>query len=145
MSPDSNKETLVISAFPGTGKSYLSKIPGFVVSDSDSSRFQKDGFPDNYLRHIKGRIGKVDILCVSSHDTVREAMVKEGIPFVLVYPSIDSKNEYLNRYLERGSNEHFINMMNQQFEKFIEGCKRQENCQHIELLPGQYLSDIIKS
>jgi len=95
------KNTKVISAFPGTGKTYCYnklKELGITILDSDSSEFSwiKDengnntternpDFPDNYIKHIKENIGKVSIIFVSSHDIVREAMTKENIDFILVY------------------------------------------------------------
>lgn len=49
-------ETIVIAGFPGVGKSYAMRIDdgynGIYVRDSDSSKFPKDGFPQNYVEHI---------------------------------------------------------------------------------------------
>ncbi|MCH7928756.1 MAG: hypothetical protein IID03_12385, partial [Candidatus Dadabacteria bacterium] len=96
------KNTLVISAFPATGKSYFKNRVGKNVLDSDSSKFSwlKKGvrhpdFPDNYIQHIKDNLGKVDIILVSSHKIVREALVKNGIQFVLMYPNRKLKYEYV--------------------------------------------------
>lgn len=154
------KNTKVISAFPGTGKTYcynkLKEI-GISVLDSDSSEFSwiKDengnntternpDFPDNYIKHIKENIGKVSIIFVSSHDIVREAMSKESIDFILVYPTIHSKWIYERRYRERGSSESFIDMMDKNFDKFIEGMSKDKKHQRIELYGNQTISDIFK-
>lgn len=82
-------KTYVISAFPAYGKSYCFKKyqDKFTILDSDSSEFSwiKDrngnntkernaNFPQNYITHIKNNIGKVDIIFVSSHETVRKAL-----------------------------------------------------------------------
>ena len=65
-------ETLVVSAFPGCGKSHLFRNKGEKkILDSDSSTFDKSQFPQNYIEHIKFNIGEVDIILVSSHKEVR--------------------------------------------------------------------------
>ena len=55
--------TRVISAFPGTGKSYFHRNSDSKVLDSDSSKFSwiEEGvrhpdFPNNYMTHIKENI-----------------------------------------------------------------------------------------
>lgn len=78
---------LIISAFPGCGKSFLKEIinTGVRVSDSDSSHFPKDQFPQNYIEHIKGLDS--DIALVSSNKEVRASLVDNNMPFFLCYPS----------------------------------------------------------
>lgn len=67
------KQTLVISAFPGCGKShFFRENKDKEVLDSDSSKFDKTHFPQNYIEHIKSNLGKVDIIMVSSHKEVRD-------------------------------------------------------------------------
>ena len=134
------KETFVISAFPGTGKTYLyNQYKGknsLIILDSDSSNFSwiKDecgnntttrnpDFPNNYINHIKENIGKVDIIFVSSHDIVRQALSDNGIKYIVVYPENNCKDEYLERYRNRGNTEEFINMMDKNWDKFIDGMK----------------------
>jgi hypothetical protein len=77
------KNTKVISAFPGCGKTHLFKThKNKIILDSDSSTFDKKYFPQNYIKHIKENIGKVDIILVSSHSDVRSALVNENIDFI---------------------------------------------------------------
>ena len=134
------KETFVISAFPGTGKTYFyNQYKGknsLIVLDSDSSNFSwiKDekgnnttkrnpDFPNNYINHIKENIGKADIIFVSSHDIVRQALYDNGIKYIVVYPENNCKDEYLERYRNRGNTEEFINMMDKNWDRFIDGMK----------------------
>lgn len=136
-------ETKVISAFPGTGKSYFYKNSNLTVLDSDSSKFDKSDFPANYIKHINENIGKADIILVSSHDTVRKALVEAGIDFTLVYPSILLKAEYLDRYRSRGSSLSFIKLIEDNWESWIQDCQEQNRCIHLVLASGDYLSDVI--
>lgn len=133
------KNTSIISAFPGTGKSYFYNQckeirKDLIILDSDSSDFSwiKDEngnntttrnpeFPDNYINHIKENIGKADLIFVSSHDIVRQALRDNNIKYMVVYPNIKCKDEYLERYRNRGNTEEFINMMDKNWDKFIDG------------------------
>jgi len=116
-------QTIILSAFPGTGKTYFCKnvaqnFPGqnLVVKDSDSSTFDKSDFPANYMKHIKEQIGKVDVLCVSSHQEVRDAMEEAGIEYYAVTPDAALKNEYLQRFEDRGSPAGFITYIEEHWE-----------------------------
>lgn len=134
------KNTLIISAFPGTGKTYFfnkyNGVNSLIILDSDSSNFSwiKDengnntttrnpDFPNNYINHIKENIGRADIIFVSSHDVVRQALSDNDIKYIVVYPDNDCKDEYLERYRNRGNTEEFINMMDKNWDKFIDGMK----------------------
>ena len=139
-----NSETLVISAFPGCGKShYFREKVDKVVLDSDSSKFDKSDFPRNYIQHIKENIGEVDVIMVSSHKEVRDALVQNGIQFTLVYPDISIRDEYIQRYIDRGSPEAFINLLTKNWELWIGELDTQIACHKIKLGEGQYLSDVL--
>jgi hypothetical protein len=137
------KNTKIISAFPGCGKTHLFKNTDLIILDSDSSKFDKKHFPDNYIKHIKENIGKVDIILVSSHDVVRKALVENDIFFYLIYPNIELKDDYIDRYKERGSPENFINLLDSKWIQWITEVENQSNCFKIELSKNQYLSDIL--
>lgn len=134
---------IVVSGFPGIGKSHFKANSELTVSDSDSSKFDKTEFPQNYLQHIQDLYvkGDTDIILVSSHDPVRQGLIELGITFILVYPNIECKEEYLERYKQRGSPAAFIDMMDKNWESFIKGCENQGACFKIELEAGEYLSD----
>lgn len=159
-----------ISAFPGTGKSSiygnapknglwpLRQTGHFIfrgipskgttrVYDSDSSLFDKLEFPANYIQHMKEVIhrhaGEDDFLFLgSSHDNVRAAMQETGIPYVLVYPRRDLKEEYIERYKKRGSPQVFIDLMETKWDDFIDSCEADPN-NSIVLESGQYLGDVL--
>lgn len=136
--------TKVISGFPGVGKSTLFN-KGLNCSDSDSSKFDKTDFPRNYIEHLKGLIaaGNLDYIFVSSHASVRAALVDAGIDFTLVYPNIALKKEYMQRYVERGSPQPFLDLMDKQWANFIIDCSTQQDCNIAVLQEGQFLADIL--
>ncbi len=124
--------TKIISAFPGTGKSYYHKLHPGTTLDSDSSNFSwvKDengnntkernpNFPENYIEHIKANIGKYEYIFVSSHKEVREALLDNCLFFFLVYPDRGRKEEFIQRYKDRGNNESFIQLVESKWDEWI--------------------------
>lgn len=147
----------VISAFPGLGKSYATKKlveEGFSVSDSDSSHFNKEHFPANYIEHIKSKIQdyrdmKTDspkFIFVSTHKEVRDALIENGIKFVIFYPGVGSKDDIFKRYQERGSNEAFIKHLEVNYDDWIEEIKEDDNIEHkYPIRSGLFLYEIVKA
>ena len=54
--------TMLYAGFPAVGKSYFYNNSDLTVLDSDSSKFDKAFFPQNYIEHIKANLGKVDVI-----------------------------------------------------------------------------------
>lgn len=163
---------LVISAFPGCGKSSifnngeeynlvpvpfnkdlleLGKIERkegqTLVFDSDSSNFDKTHFPGNYISYIKSLLEMFDdvVIFVSSHIGVREALAKAGVEYVLVYPEPYLKQQYLDRYVKRGSPDGFIKLLDEKWLEWLDSCEKDKNAiSHYKLSNGQYLSDLFE-
>lgn len=141
--------TIIVSAFPGTGKSYFKRNSEIKVLDSDSRRFswtkgvRNPKFPQNYVEHIKKQMGKVDIIMVSTHKDVRDLLIQNDLSFNLIYPNLELKDEYLARYKKRRNKKTFIDMMEENWEKFINQLIAQEGCQHIVLDSGEYVYDVL--
>lgn len=122
--------TTIVSAFPGCGKTTYYNANKDKSIDSDSSEFswitddngnktRNPDFPKNYIDHIKQNIGKVKYIFVSSHKEVRDALIKEHIPFLLFYPSINRKQEFLDKYKKRGNTDEFVKMLGNKWEEWI--------------------------
>ena len=147
------KKAVIVSGFPGIGKtSLLSRAGEYIILDSDSTNFswadeskikRHPDWPQNYIDHIKENSNKADIILVSSHDVVRNTLTQASIEFTLVYPSLEMKEEYIQRYRARGSNEKFIELLTANYENWIKELMAQKGCKHVVLQPGQYLSDVI--
>ena len=144
---------VVVCGFPGVGKTSLfSSETELKILDSDSTTFswsdetktrRNPDWPKNYIAHIQDTRDSSDLVLVSSHDVVRTALVEAGIPFILVYPSLDMKDEYIQRYIQRGSNESFVALLEANYEKWITELMAQQGCTHVVLKSGQYLSDVV--
>lgn len=127
------KNTIVISAFPGAGKSYAFEHykDTFTMLDSDNrsyswimtdnSKERNPDFPENYIQHIKENLGMVDFIFVSTHTTVRKALSEAGIDFFTVYPSnrATCKELWLKRLVDRGSDETFIHSIDTNWDSFM--------------------------
>jgi hypothetical protein len=138
------KPTIIISAFPGCGKSYMfNNYNGkpFTMLDSDSSQFSwiKDDnenntkernpdFPNNYIKHIKDNIRKVDVIFVSSHAIVRKALNENSINFFMVYPNKCMKDEWIGRFKQRGNDKGFIKLIADNWDNFISEIENEEKC-----------------
>lgn len=142
-------QTVLVSAFPGTGKTRLftDEYPADghpEIKDSDSSTFQKDGFPFNYVKDIIQNIGNYKAIFISSHKEVRGLLFDLKIEYLLIYPNETLKYEYISRYYNRGSDAKFIDLVNNNWNLWINELNEQPGCTHIVLQKGQFLSDIKK-
>lgn len=132
----------LVSAFPGCGKSTF-KEQHQPVYDSDSSQFPKDKFPWNYLAYLRDRVILRDSALISSHKQVREGLSRMGLHFLLVYPVVECKEEYLKRYRDRGSPTFFLDLLSNNWEAWIAECQAHDGPK-IALIPGQFLADVIE-
>ncbi|GLI90450.1 hypothetical protein [Bacillus subtilis] len=147
-------KTTVISGFPGVGKSYFTKQLANrgdkIVLDSDSSEFswlepgvRHPDFPTNYIEHIKANLQTADIIFVSSHKVVRDALRVAGVDYTLVYPHKSLKDEYKRRYEARGSDTKFIQMIDKNWDSFIDEIESELFPRLVKLYEGETLADLI--
>lgn len=152
----------IISAFPGIGKTTLVQINKNYI-DLESSDYKwididktlpieerkgtaktiNPDFPNNYIKKIIELTDMGFNVLISSHKEVREALQARGIKYTIVLPSLDMKEEMINRYLSRGNQESFVNLLKTNYEKFVEDLSMDSN-EKVVLKSGQYLSDLVK-
>lgn len=150
-SQDSKPLGIVVSGFPGVGKSHLATSSKWRVSDSDSSQFDKADFPRNYVEEIARRRAEYDIVLVSSHEEVRAELERQKIPYQIVHPGSECKEEYLQRYRVRGSNESFVALLDKHWDRWIDGClydgsgdvNELRSVNGYRLGQGQFISDVV--
>lgn len=155
------KNTLIISGFPGIGKTYFYRAYNndeFIIADSDSSKYshkvvngeriKNPTFVEEYIEHIKSLIGKIDIILVSTHEDVRNALMDNNIPFTIIYPDESLLNEYIGRYFMRGSDIGFLNLLASNFYNWISDIDSIDNkkVDKIKMSEyGTYLCDIFRT
>jgi hypothetical protein len=138
-------DTLILSCFPGTGKTWLTEHTAewqMTAVDCESSRFPKEDFPANYIRYVESLIGTVDVILVSSHKEVRDALHSKGIKFLVVTPLASAKEGYLLRYKDRGSDEAFVQLIDQHWTEWLLSMN-EDSSPTLHLEDWEYLSDRI--
>lgn len=167
----SEKRTLVISAFPGCGKTYIAEncknmigtlldVENPIILDADESAFswiiergingkrmRNPNFPQNYIQHIESNMGIADLIFVSSHKEVRDALTTANIEYWLVYPELSAKDSWIgrifNRKPESESNINICKDLSLNWEKLITDCYTDKNENQYTLEGDVYLSDVM--
>ncbi len=159
----------VILCGPGVGKSYLAERDNrFVDVDEIKSKYRYNSFDltrdeieklkhtnrqtvnkdyiDYSIKLINDAIANNKIVLISFHKEIVDYIRNNNIKYCVVYPSLDSRNEYIKRLRDRGNNEEFIQLMTNKeaWEGFYDKDKNDPYAAYkIELKSGEYLSDII--
>jgi len=114
---------MIISAFPGTGKSYakFNHTTEYEIYDLESAYFSRaKTWPENYLEYVSlYEQNENSITFVSTHDTIRRALIKNNMKYTLILPHLMCKQEYINRYVKRGNVDNFIYRLDKNFETWI--------------------------
>lgn len=135
---------LVISAFPGCGKTELTKAYPDHYIDLDMPEV-KD--MDVYLNAIKeaGTSGKT--VLVPSWQALRDVIVAAGMDVVLVHPTFGMKEEMLERYRKRGSSPKLIETMERRYDEFLIDTLTAHggfpNVRNFALTPNTYLTHAV--
>lgn len=140
------QQPFIICGFPGIGKTHLAESRGW--HDSDSSQFswawpgvRHPNFPANYIDHIGSLTG---IALVSSHSLVRDALANRDMDFWLCYPESNCMEEYLARYVRRGSPPEFVSLLRSKWGAWISEMDNESRAVGRWVLkPGQYASDVL--
>lgn len=145
----------VICGFSGVGKSTAEQKHKNVV-DFESSAYshffdtehiigeKNPEFPRNYIDALCELMdeGRENIYLISCHEEVRKELADRGIDYIIVLPTYDQKNEYLKRWLRRGSSIEFVTMMNKRWDSMFISCEK-DNSTKIFLDSGEYIDDVL--
>ena len=156
----------VVLCGPAVGKTYLSKTDSrFIDLDGmkakykygiiDEIDFEKNKLNRGKVIHqdsleyaldiLKKEILNDKIVLLSFNKQLLEYLWDNNIDYFLVYPNINSRDEYVNRMKKRGNNEKFIEAMTnaKDWNLFYSRNKNDiKPAYKIQLDEGQYLSDI---
>ena len=105
--------TLFIASFPDLSIFDFSKT-GIKISTIDNSEhFFNIGldYIHSYIGSLKNKIGSCDIVFVQPNDKIIKTLCNEGIKCIVLYPSIDSKEEFINSLKETKVDEDYISMI----------------------------------
>lgn len=69
-------------------------------------------------------IGKYEFIFVSTHKEVRDALLANCLFFYLIYPDLDEKEVYLQRYRDRDSPQAFIDLLDKNWLNWLSELQR---------------------
>lgn len=155
---------MIISAFSGAGKSYLAKQYTDIIDlepmdyhwiyEDDLKRLDCEkrkrnqnrklnpAWPKNYIDDILLYDEENNIVLISGDDHIVSLLDKQGILCYNIYPSVNQKQDYIKRYMERGNSKEYIDFWNENFEKIVIG--KQIHMYNIEMMDGEYLEDTLR-
>lgn len=127
---------IVICGFSGIGKSYAaeqfkkvldleSSIYSKVWSDLEQREERHPEFPGNYVDEIEDYVndpGEYLYILVSCHEEVRKELRNRGIDYIIATPRLDHRDEYIRRWVTRGSDIKFIRKMYDNWEDMLRSC-----------------------
>ena len=61
-----------------------------------------------------------DIIFISTHESVRNALKEAGLEYTLIYPDGSLKEEWIRRFKERGSSDGFIQTVEENWDAWID-------------------------
>lgn len=143
------KKPIVISGFPGIGKSHCAREYPEQVIDLDSTQFHDEGQLNVYTYTQKILMlqaeNKHKYILVSTHKQLRETMHLKGIDFMIAMPPVDrrSKYAYIERYKKRNDSKKFIDKLRVEWLGFLADCFSDYTIK-IVLPCTIYLNDYIK-
>lgn len=147
------KQPIIICGFPGVGKTACAKYARVLDAESSAyshiidpvemTRRENDAFPTNYIDMVETEVksDRWDIILLSSHKIVRDELKQRCLRFIAVCPKEELLDEYMARYLRRGSSYEFIAEIRKYWSMYISGMMTEEVV--IQLEKGQYLKDIL--
>lgn len=156
---------MIISAFAGSGKSYATKqlenaidlessdyqwiYEDDVIDDVEArkgidNRKKNPNFIKDYVDAIERVKDEYDQVFIAAQPAVLEELVNRNIPFAVAYPTKDSKDTYIQRYIDRGNNEQFVNLMDTNFYNFVDDMMNNKAAsKHIVIGQNKHLLDYL--
>lgn len=167
-------ERLLIMAYMGTGKTELENrydnVIDFDFQDykyiydesirhlpleqrkgSTNLRIENPNYPENFLADAIKLLneGKIVVSPFIDHvfkayDDSNIASQVENLRTILVCPTRDNFDEYVERFKKRGNSNEFISRREKEFSSLVDLFEQANNYERIIMKPGQYLSEALE-
>lgn len=107
-------------------------------------KVRNPNFVEDYINHIKENIGKVDIIFVSSHLEVRQALQDNNIEYITVYPYKNCLCEWVGRMYLRGNEDEFIDKQIHMWDKNMDNIENEPHGKElIRMKSFEHMNDVI--
>lgn len=140
---------MFIAGFPGVGKTRFAATTMLNVYDVDSSEYSKlpngqnnPRFIQDYFNHLTD-IGRDDdaLILTSTHKDVLLELKNREMDYYVVIPEEGLLDEYISRYMERGSSQQLIHLISTNWHDWLRDIKA--NHRYFELRRYQNLTDFM--
>lgn len=159
----------IIAGFSGIGKSTYCKQSGAI--DFECMPYKYDNYYEMLERSENREQLKADInlrlnwhwqakyyaailelmerepgacIVIPSEMSVLKRLQLNQIPYTLVYPERGLKEEYRQRFLNRGNTENFIAVFYDLWDHWMDSLREDTYGRHVVLKANQYLSDVLQ-
>jgi hypothetical protein len=137
------KKTKIIAAFCGAGKTYICENTEVDAIEIEFWKYKNHGILSMYVNDIKKHFDTVNYIFIATDPTGLKLLHQEGFSITLIYPEIELRNEYLDRYINRDSPHDFIGVFMKYWKPWITELTEQTYCNHIVLKKGEFLRDVL--
>lgn len=142
----------IVSGFPGVGKTTLMRkakkeYPPLRFFDPEVRSRDRQWWyglpPSNFFDYFAGRLLLGEIALISGHTSVIDGLSENlpGVRWAGVYPERKLKGEYLQIYRKRRNHQSWIDMMDANWNKFLDQYESSPATTHVVLKSGEHLMD----
>ena len=141
----------IICGFSGVGKSTAEQKSKNVI-DFESSAYSHDwekgvmnnNFPKNYIDAVVEHMNNHHncIYLLSCHEEVRRELKDRDFEYIIVMPTYWQRNEYVKRWLKRGSSVEFVRSMYDRWNEMMKSCE-DDSSPKIYLDENEYIFDVL--
>lgn len=146
-------KAIIICGFPGVGKtSAEQRYRGAIDCESSGFHYPFDGKEEkenpDWVRHYVDKLVELAMdvryhyVFASCHQKVRDELNARFIPYIVVAPDRDLKDEYLSRYVRRGDSAEFIMAIYENWDDWLKVIDLEAPAV-IHLKTGQMVSDML--
>lgn len=117
---------IIISSFPGCGKTYLTNSLKDKVKIMDATNIDNESVVDE----VMGNVDKYDVVFVGSSEDIRGLFDERKIDYDVFYPSSNRRGEFIENQVRKRSNPATIRELDKDFEKLVQQIddSEAENC-----------------
>ena len=106
---------MIISGFPGTGKSTMAKFSRWI--DLESTPFERDWA--RYAKVARHMSDNGYTVMVSTHEELLAEFEKMKVSYTVIIPPTTDKDTYLHRYHMRGNSCDFIKLIDDNWYRWL--------------------------